>query len=394
MTNNYKEKFIEHLEDSISGNRLIKVVLGKYKGDEPDLQRIVIKQIAVKEETKLSFVYCYKTKEITKNFKIVEGIEKIAALVESPFMSGNLFSTTENIQIIYSRKGKCSWSCKRVYNEVVTSQQHDHQKERYVDQNKAFLTALGVTNENHQVLPSMSKKWKQINKFLEIFKHAYNSSRLVDAKKVSVADFGSGKGYLTFAIHDLLRDSFGVDAQVTGIELRDNLVNFCNDVASKLNMDSLKFFQGDVNSYNPENLQVMIALHACDTATDQAIFLGIRCESEIIMCAPCCHKEIRKQICSPEIIEPILKHGIHLGQEAEMVTDGLRALLLEAYGYKTQIIEFISLEHTGKNKMILAVKHDQPVDREAVMAKVTKVKEFYGIKTQCLEELLAKWLRH
>jgi hypothetical protein len=133
---------------------------------------------------------------------------------------------------------------------------------------------------------------------------------------------------------------------------------------------------------------VMIALHACDTATDFAIHLGIRAGAEIIMCSPCCHKQIRPQLLSPHPLRPILQHGIHLGQEAEMLTDGLRALLLDAAGYDTQVFEFVSLEHTNKNQMILAVKRTQPKANVEVLEQIKQIKAFYGIKEQALESLL------
>jgi hypothetical protein len=132
----------------------------------------------------------------------------------------------------------------------------------------------------------------------------------------------------------------------------------------------------------------MIALHACDMATDYAIHLGIRAGASIIMCAPCCHKQIRPQMQSPELLKPMLKHGIHLGQEAEMVTDSLRALLLEASGYETRIFEFVSLEHTSKNKMILGVKGSGVVKQAEILAQIREIKEFYGIREHCLETLL------
>jgi len=135
-------------------------------------------------------------------------------------------------------------------------------------------------------------------------------------------------------------------------------------------------------------MDIMIALHACDTATDFAIHAGIRAGAPIILCAPCCHKEIRPQMQSPPLLRPLLQHGIHLGQEAEMVTDGLRALLLESQGYEAKIFEFVSLEHTSKNKMILAVKRGHAVGREAFDAKIRDIKAYYGIREQSLERLL------
>ncbi|SIK38921.1 Uncharacterised protein [Mycobacteroides abscessus subsp. abscessus] len=132
----------------------------------------------------------------------------------------------------------------------------------------------------------------------------------------------------------------------------------------------------------------MIALHACDIATDYAIHMGVRAGASVILCSPCCHKQIRPQLLSPHPLRPILQHGVHLGQEAEMLTDGIRALLLEAAGYDTQIFEFISLEHTNKNKMILAVKRATPKTAAPILAQIDEIKRFYGIQEQCLETLL------
>jgi len=162
----------------------------------------------------------------------------------------------------------------------------------------------------------------------------------------------------------------------------------CNGVVERLALQGLRFEQGDVSSVAPRALDVMIALHACDTATDHAIHMGIRGGASIILCAPCCHKQLRPQLLSPHPLRPLLQHGVHLGQEAEMLTDALRALLLEACGYATQVFEFVSLEHTAKNKMILAVKRAQPVAAAPVLAQVHELKDFYGVREQCLERLL------
>jgi hypothetical protein len=166
------------------------------------------------------------------------------------------------------------------------------------------------------------------------------------------------------------------------------MVDLCNGIVERLGLLGLRFEQGDVSSYAPRRIDVMIALHACDTATDHAIHIGIRGGASIILCAPCCHKQLRPQLLSPHPLRPILQHGVHLGQEAEMLTDGLRALLLDACGYLTQVFEFVSLEHTAKNKMILAVKLQNAPDAGKLLAQVQEIKGFYGIREQCLESLL------
>lgn len=384
-----REPFLAAVRESLDQEAFVKLTLGKYRGDEPGLRRILIRQITVKEESCLSLVYCYKDREVTKNVSRGEGMGIIHGQLGDPFLSAHLFLLTENVQIEYSRKGRCTLSRGKPSCNAVPSAEHDREKERMIDPAKPFLAALGVTNKDARVLPSMSRKWKQINKFLELFQHAFESSGLAEAERVHVVDFGSGKGYLTFAVHDLLSGMENVTGDVTGIELRDTLVSFCNKAVKTLELDGLSFQQGDVSSYAAGPLDIMIALHACDTATDLAIHMGIRAEAKIIMCAPCCHKQIRPQMSSPDAVAPMLQFGVHMGQEAEMVTDSVRALLLEASGYTVRMLEFVSLEHTSKNKMLLAVKHSRPVDRQAILDKVAALKAFYGISEHCLETLLA-----
>jgi SAM-dependent methyltransferase len=206
---------------------------------------------------------------------------------------------------------------------------------------------------------------------------------------VRVLDFGAGKGYLTFAVHDHLQQHLQRRPEVVGVELRGDLVALCNGIVQRLGLDGLRFDEGDIARRAPQPIDVMIALHACDTATDLAIHQGVRGGASIILCSPCCHKQIRPQLLSPHPLRPILQHGVHLGQEAEMLTDGLRALLLEASGYDTQVFEFISLEHTNKNKMILAVKRASPKPADEVLEQIREIKRFYGIREQALETLLA-----
>ena len=167
------------------------------------------------------------------------------------------------------------------------------------------------------------------------------------------------------------------------------MVEFCQSVAARSQFTQLDFFQGDVRTYAPERLDVMIALHACDVATDFAIHTGIRLNAQMIMCAPCCHKELRPQLTAPKVLAPMLQFGIHAGQQAEMLTDTIRALLLKAYGYETKVFEFVALEHTSKNKMILATKRqDYQQPDQAVLAQIQALKDMYGIQKHSLELLL------
>lgn len=383
------ETFFSALETSLNDGSFIELLLTKHRGEEKDLKRILVRHVLLKDQPHLSFVYRYETRDITKNHPIESGIQIVRDLLGTAFKGAHLFTAAQDIQIEFSKKGKVKLgSSKPSRASASVAEGHDRQKKRYVDPSRPFLRTLGVTNAGHRIVPTMARKWKQINKFVEIFDHALASSDLASQDQIHVVDFGSGKGYLTFAIYDYLQSSLGIETSVTGVELRENLVNLCTDIAVRLGMDGLQFRIGNVRSSPPEAMDALIALHACDTATDLAIHLGIRSGAGIIMCSPCCHKEIRRQIKSPAILQPMLKYGVHMGQEADMITDALRSLLLEAHGYKTQILEFVSLEHTSKNKLILAVRGDGTAARDETLAQIDALKTFYGIQHQLLDTLL------
>ncbi|SNY42070.1 Methyltransferase domain-containing protein [Arsukibacterium tuosuense] len=386
--NSELQRFFALLQQAMAENCLQRLLLSKYQGSQRDLQRLEIRPVEIKSELLWRFVWQYQTNHQTRNYPFTEALSLLTELLPGQFKAAQLSTTTSDAQLTISKKGKALINIKKNTVKQQADTSHNRQKQRFVEQSRPFLSALGVTDQQGQVIPAMSNKWKQINKFIEVLQGAVKESGLLQAQQLHVADFGSGKAYLTFAMHDYFCHSLGLDAQITGVELRQNLVDLCNKAAAGLNLAGLHFEQGDVKHFKARGINVMVALHACDVATDYAINMGIRTGAEIIMCSPCCHKEIRPQIRLPEVMAPMLIHGIHLGQEAEMVTDSLRALLLEAHGYQTKVFEFISLEHTSKNKMILATKRKKKTDNSAVLRQIAAIKDFYGIKQQCLEQLL------
>lgn len=389
------QQFVELLEQALITQQFLKLILSKYQGPETALQRLEISPVLLKGVWQLKFLYQYKTNHITKNLTVTEAQPVILSLLEHDFLQANLQSENQTVQLSQSKKGKFLLNAKKIINQADASKPatpavaaHNRQKQRFVEQTRPFLTALGITDQQQQIIPAMSNKWKQINKFIEILANAVKETGLATREQLHVADFGSGKAYLTFAMHDYFNHSLGLAVNVTGVELRQHLVDLCNQTASNLQLAGIQFEQGDVKHFKARGINVMVALHACDTATDYALHMGIRTGAEIIMCSPCCHKQIRPQVQLPAVLAPMLQHGIHLGQEAEMLTDSLRALLLEANGYDTKVFEFISLEHTSKNKMILAVRRAKPKDNTLVLQQIQDLKRFYGIQEQCLEQLL------
>lgn len=399
-----RERFFDVLARSVAEQRCIKLVLAKPRAAAGDLLKLSARVIVLRGEPCLSLVYHHKTRDITKNPAIAEGLAGVRELLSETgaFSHGHLFTTEGEWQLMISKRGKIglTHTAAAAPAEAPAAASHDRAKRRFLSLDAPFLQDLGVTDERQRLVPAMARKWKQINKFVEVLDHALDEARFTPPltaqgtpSPVTVVDFGAGKGYLTFATHHHLTHTRGWQAEVSGVELREDLVTLCEAAARRRQLDGLHFVCGDVRSHVPARLDVMIALHACDTATDFALATGVKAGATIILSAPCCHKQIRPQMHLPEVLRPMLQHGIHLGQQAEMVTDSLRALLLEAHGYDTQVFEFVALEHTSKNKMILAIRrarprHDEAAHRAQVWAQVAQIKAFYGLQEHCLESLL------
>ena len=389
------ERFFMLLDSSLTEGRCLRLVLARPQDRQADLQRVTVRPLVLKGQPVLNFVYHHGTRDITKNLPLVDGVARVRELVGPAMRNAHLFTPGEETQLRLNRKGTGTLTVGATADgsadepaAAAEAATHDRAKQRWVDLSRPFLVELGITTAQHQLVPAMARKWKQINKFVEVFAHALASSNLAVATPLRVADFGSGKGYLSFAVHDWLQQTHGVVPDVVGVELRPDMVALGNAAIARLGLTGLRMELGDVRQHEPGALNVMIALHACDTATDHAIYLGLRAGADIIMCSPCCHKQVRPQLLAPHPIRAVLQHGVHQEQQAEMVTDSLRALLLESQGYATQVFEFVSLEHTAKNKMILAVKRAQPASPDAALAQVRDIKDFYGIREQCLETLL------
>ncbi len=383
-----EQQFLEAFQQAFETDHFDRLILSQYKGELEQLEKMTFRVISLNEQKVLSCVYRYKTQDVTKNYPLNEALTQVTELLAC-CKQANLFTDQEELQLKKNKKKAMLTrsKAKPASTKSKAEQGHDRVKQRYVDQDSVFLQHLGITDQQGQIIPSMARKWKQINKFVEIFSGALAQIQPQE-QGLRIVDFGSGKGYLTCALYDYMQ-KHGQTPYVTGVELNPKMVEFCQNVAQQSGFSQLDFFQGDVRTYEPERLDVMIALHACDVATDFAIHSGIRLNAQIIMCAPCCHKELRPQLQSPKVLSPMLQFGIHAGQQAEMLTDTIRALLLKAYGYETKVFEFVALEHTSKNKMILATKrkdYEQP--DQAVLAQIQVLKEMYGIQKHSLELLL------
>jgi SAM-dependent methyltransferase len=388
MTIENVEKFIGEFSNSLREETFVKLTLGNYKGSDSHLQKILARLVETKKGTRLFFLFRYDTRDTAKNFDFTEGVAKVREMLGAEFFAGHLFTTENDFQIDIGKKGKSRLNTAKPTFKTKPSLAHDKEKRVLVDPQSFYLSALGITTEKGEIKDKQQDKWKQINKFVETLSKLFENSLLKDKRELNIVDMGSGKGYLTFATYDYFKNTLNLDVKVTGVDTKHELVSLCNDIAKSCDFNDLKFIHGWIGDYDLENADILIALHACNTATDDAIFKGIKASADLIVCSPCCHQEIRPQIKPPALLKDILKHGVMLEREAEMITDGLRALLLEKSGYATKVFEFIATEHTPKNNMIVGTKQNVSVDTEKYEREIADIKNFYGIESQRLETLL------
>jgi hypothetical protein len=379
--------FIEKLRNALQDGAFVKLTLSEPAGDDPTLQNVYGRCVELRGSPHLQLVYRHERKDVTKNVPFPEAPDVLVDLLGQMFRRAYLFTTSGDWQWHGPDEG--SLKARRPSFTAAPSPSHDRPKHKAV-KNAPWLAALGVTAPDGAARAGMADKLRQIERYVEILGHLAKASPLAEAKSIDAADLGAGKGYLTFAAHDYFRNR-GVDVRMTGVESRRELVEATNRVARDCACDGLNFVQGEIAGFDPgTKLDVLIALHACDTATDDALALGVRSGAQLIVAAPCCHREIRPQITSPEVLSPVLRHGILLEREAETVTDAVRALLLEIRGYSARVFEFISHEHTGKNVMIAAEKLPSPRDPAPLREQFRALLKFYGIRTQRLANLLGE----
>ncbi len=373
---------------SINNSSFFRLILSSPDNKSGDLNKITVRLIKIKDEPKLSFLYSHKTKDITKNFLIEDGIAHISELFKNTLTMCVIFTSENDFSFRRTKKGKILYKIsKPAHSEEDFSTDHNLKKKRMIGiENNIYLERLGLIR-NGKVIEGMSGKFRQINRFVETVDGLLDESGLNTKNEINVYDMGSGKGYLTFAVYDFLANELRKKVNITGVEFRPDLVGLCNKISEECGFSGLKFTSGNISDTVIERADILIALHACDTATDDAIYSGIKADAGIIVVSPCCHKQIRKQLNIENELKEITKHGILEERFAEMITDTLRALMLEAYGYKTHIFEFISDEHTHKNIMITAVKKKKTADLSSYLEKIGSLKKLFGIKKFYLEDL-------
>jgi SAM-dependent methyltransferase len=378
------ERFLANLEVSLSSKTFRRLTLGKCRGGLEGAKHVYIRAVTLKNGIHLCFVRRYPETDLTQNYLVPDGISLIRDWLGKSSLAATLFTVDQRQQLLFNRRGDprlFSSSGETVENHL----QHDREKTRLL-QDDTFLRHLGVLDPTGKPRTQMSDKYRQIHHFIELLAPALRS--LPKGRKLRVADMGSGKGYLTFAAYAFLKQA-GYHAEVFGVERRRALVDLCNRVAVQCEFRDLRFEVGEISDVKLESVDVLVALHACDTATDDAIYRGIAAKAQLIFLAPCCHKEVRPQLTPPDELAPLFRHGIQAERMAESITDALRCMYLEACGYSTTIQEFIALEHTQKNLLISAAKNSRPFDQDLLFREASGFQARFGIVHQRLADLLS-----
>ena len=350
------EKLRELFANVFYNDKPVKMIFSNKRRKSLEYSKVTVRPIMSGDEIKYQAEYTYEKKATHKNFGADEAVEFCLNLVIEDFKQANIFTVTSDIQVLASKadnpritKKKASLSCQNIA--------HNRVKNYAIPDGEPcdFLIRLGVMDKDGKVIPKHYSKFRQINRYLEIVEDVFPYLPDGKEKPIKIIDFGCGKAYLTFAIYYYLKIKKQRNVEIIGLDLKKDVIAFCNKVAQDLNYDELKFLMGDIADYTNDEADMVVTLHACDTATDYALINAVSWNTKVILSVPCCQHELFNQI-KNDVHQPMLKHGILKDRLTEYLTDGLRGLKLESKGYEVAMIEFTSLEHTARNIMIKAIK--------------------------------------
>ena len=354
-------------------------------------RQVIVRPVLIKNERYLQFSYFSQKQNITKNHRGSEASQKLDEILALPFNTIVVQSTMEDLRVQITPKGNVILHRDKATQAGREPQlAHDLSKKLLLPADKpdSFLQATGIMDDQGRVRPSMQGKFSQINEFLKLLEHTGEIERF-DTTPVHILDCGCGSAYLAFAAYHYLNNVRGIPAHLTGIDTNATLIQKDNRQSEELGFSHACFQKSAIIDYIPqESPDIVLALHACDTATDEAIYQGIVSESRLIMCAPCCHHHLHGQLHPVKPFTPVFQDGILKQRLFDILTDTFRALVLRIMGYKTDVVEFVSPEHTDKNLMIRAVRRSQ-WNKARYMQEYLDLKKYWGV-TPYLETLLGE----
>lgn len=364
-------KEMRELCEEYIGKDLYQIIISNsHKGS--DISKVKIRPVMLKD-TLVFQVTEYKGAQVFhENYDKTQLIDKIENYLQNDFKQMELICITMQATVLVSKKGKVTIKKKQIQSEKKVDLSHNKTK-KYILQEGIlvpFLVDLGVQTKEGKIVRSNYDKFRQINRYLEFI--ADIMPILPKDRTINIIDFGCGKSYLTFALYYYMKILCKRDIQVIGLDLKEKVIEDCNALAVRYGYDKLKFVTGDVSTYTGEgNVDMVVTLHACDTATDYAIEKAVKWGAKVIFTVPCCQHEVNMQI-SNEQLQPLLKYGLIKERMSALITDAIRANLLEEMGYQVQVMEFIDMEHTPKNILIRAVKENDNKEKNTGIDELTK----------------------
>ena len=371
------EELIKAIREIVN-EEVIKIVVSNKLNKDVKYNKINIELKSNKKGKKYYQVESFTDKQVFhENIEACELEEKLINLVHNNYKQLGAWTNTTTFDLKISKKGKVFLGKKKADNKSLANKSHNKEKNYILKEGMIIepLIDLGVFTKEGKVINSKYDKYKQINRFIEIID---DEIRKNNYKELTILDFGCGKSYLTFVLYYYFVEIKNIKVKMIGLDLKEDVIKKCNEIAKRYKYDNLHFELGDINGYKYENnVDMVITLHACDTATDYALYNAIKWNSKMIFSVPCCQHEFNAQI-KPESLSIISKYGIIQERVSALMTDAVRGNLLEAAGYKTQLLEFIDIAHSPKNILIRASKSNISSDKkEKALSEVDNlIKEF------------------
>ena len=357
---------ITQLLDICISDKLIDMVISGQKNKSEDKAvKVRIRPVILKNEIEYQVSEFVGRKVLHSNHSAADVKKKIIDYMTEDFKQAQI-NMTDAAATILSSKSK-TLTCKYKKAGQLKAQRdlsHNRTKKYIIQEGKpvAFMIDLGVMGQDGKIIRTRYDKFRQINRFLEYIEDIL--PKLDKERELTIIDFGCGKSYLTFAMYYYLHELKEYDIRIIGLDLKKEVIRHCNELSEKYGYEKLRFLEGDIADYTGVNkVDMVVTLHACDTATDYALAKAVGWDAKVILSVPCCQHELNRQIRN-EVLEPVLRYGLLKERMAALITDGLRAQYLEREGYEAQILEFIDMEHTPKNILIRAVKRNQKADQK------------------------------
>lgn len=354
-----KQKEIKEALDYFMNENLDKLICSNPRHQD-GFVKLIVRPVLLRGQILYQIEEFTRTQAFHKNLEKEEMISYVMEQMEHHFKNAEVISSLGSMNLLVSKKGTVTFKVKKKIGASAATQKafmsHNRKKHYVLEEGTEvpFLVELGVMTPDGAVVKSRYDKFRQINRFLEFIEDIL--PRLDQTKENVIIDFGCGKSYLTFAMYYYLKCLKGYPIRIVGLDLKKDVVEFCNRLSEKFGFENLKFLCGDIAGYEGVSyVDMVVTLHACDTATDYAIAKAVQWNAKVILSVPCCQHELNRQI-ENDCLEPILRYGLIKERISALLTDGIRAELLEQAGYKAQVLEFIDMEHTPKNIMIRALK--------------------------------------